>query len=106
MTRRLAVPLPDVVLDMLRSEAGRTDTTPNRLAAEIIREGLPGWIYRRLTEALRPVVDAESDEGLDAVPPPVAGPGAAVAGVLDMAAGLIVPPGVVEDEAPGDARQP
>lgn len=62
MTRRLAVPLPDVVLDLLRSEAGRTGVTPNRLAAEIIREALPGWVYRRLSEALRPVIDAEGDD--------------------------------------------
>lgn len=104
MTRRLAVPLPDVVLDLLRSEAGRTGVTPNRLAAEIIREALPAWVHRRLSEALRPVLDAEEDEDADAVPPPAgAGGGTDIYDRLLDSVTLSIPPGDPTTGPPGDA---
>lgn len=36
--------------------------TPGSLACDIIREALPAWVHRRLSEALRPVLDAEEDD--------------------------------------------
>jgi hypothetical protein len=55
-TRRLSVSLPVPVLDVLYAEGSRTYESPGEVAARILREALPKYIERRLTEDLAPVI--------------------------------------------------
>ena len=57
-SRRIAVTIPEPVLDALYAEGSRTYETVGQVAARVLREALPGHVERSLRRDLAPVVRA------------------------------------------------
>jgi len=55
-TRRLAVSVPEPLLDALYAEGSRTCESPGEVAARVLREALPGYVEQALHRDLAPIV--------------------------------------------------
>jgi hypothetical protein len=55
-SRRLAVSVPEPLLDALYAEGSRTCQTPGQVAARVLREALPSYVERELRHDLAPVI--------------------------------------------------
>jgi hypothetical protein len=107
-TRRLAVPLPEVVLDALYAEASRVCASPQQVAADVLRRALPAFVGQRLERDLAPVLDAVGfeDEAADlashAATPPALTDGATNISTLTKVTRSVAPGG--PNTGPSDDR--
>ena len=70
-SRRIAVTVPEPVLDALYAEGSRTYETVGQVAARVLREALPDYVGRSLRRDLAPAIRARV---LDARPAPADDP--------------------------------